>query len=82
MDTIWAQLMQTSNYEARAALVLQFNAANQWKKRGISMVPVRWEAGWQGDHQSAMVNIYPDGSVLVCHSGVEIGQGIDTKVET
>lgn len=80
LDVIWAQLLKTSDYEARSASVAQFNQANQWKKRGISIVPVRWEAGWTGDHQTALVNVYPDGSVLVCHSGVEIGQGIDTKV--
>lgn len=28
----------------------------------------------------ALVNIYTDGSVLVSHAGVELGQGLDTKM--
>lgn len=79
MDTIWSQLKATANYDARLQAVNEFNANNKWKKKGLAIVPLRWAAGYAGDHQNSLVSIYGDGTVTVYHSGVEIGQGIDTK---
>ena len=56
--------------------------ANRWRKRGLNMVPVRFgmEWGW-GVPYTVHVNIYAaDGTVAICHGGVEVGQGINTKV--
>eukprot|EP01126_Amoeba_proteus_P052945 TRINITY_DN6432_c0_g2_i5.p1 TRINITY_DN6432_c0_g2~~TRINITY_DN6432_c0_g2_i5.p1 ORF type:complete len:577 (-),score=132.37 TRINITY_DN6432_c0_g2_i5:70-1800(-) len=80
LDTIWSQLQETSSYAQRLQEVESFNAANMWKKKGLSIVPCRWAGNWANDHHSALVAIYADGSVLVSISGVEIGQGINTKV--
>eukprot|EP01127_Copromyxa_protea_P020548 TRINITY_DN6897_c0_g1_i1.p1 TRINITY_DN6897_c0_g1~~TRINITY_DN6897_c0_g1_i1.p1 ORF type:complete len:1483 (-),score=356.31 TRINITY_DN6897_c0_g1_i1:3-4016(-) len=80
MDTIWSQLKTTADYDNRLAAVNAFNVANTWKKKGLAIVPVRWAAGWAGDHHSALINVCSDGTVVVYHSGIEIGQGIDTKV--
>jgi len=80
MDVIWPQLKASSDYATRLQAVKAFNSTNTWKKKGLSIIPVRWAAGWQGDYQCALVNVYGDGTVLVSHSGVEIGQGMDTKV--
>jgi xanthine dehydrogenase/oxidase len=38
MPRIWADLEVSSEFEARKAGVDAFNAANKFKKRGISMV--------------------------------------------
>jgi xanthine dehydrogenase/oxidase len=60
--------------EERAADCMAFNAANRWKKRGIHAMPSVFgvtEAMTGG----AMVNIYLDGTVLVHHGGIEMGQG-------
>lgn len=81
---VWARLKSTSNFDARQKAVEAFNAANRWKKRGISMIPLKYGLGYnlgflmQG---GALVNVYnTDGSVLVQVGGVEMGQGILTKV--
>lgn len=49
-------------------------------KRGISVVPVKFVAGWEAQQFIALVNIYPDGSVGIYQSGCEMGQGLDVKV--
>eukprot|EP01125_Pyxidicula_operculata_P021742 TRINITY_DN8602_c0_g1_i1.p1 TRINITY_DN8602_c0_g1~~TRINITY_DN8602_c0_g1_i1.p1 ORF type:complete len:1453 (+),score=397.51 TRINITY_DN8602_c0_g1_i1:448-4359(+) len=80
LDNIWDQLKTSSNYDQRYQEIQQYNAQNKWTKRGISIVPCRFGAFWATDMQSTLISIYGDGSVVVSHSGVEIGQGINVKV--
>lgn len=55
---------------------------NRWRKRGLAVMPMMWPyevlsvMGF-----GVLVSIYAqDGTVAICHSGVELGQGINTKV--
>eukprot|EP01094_Clydonella_sp_ATCC50884_P005714 TRINITY_DN1466_c0_g1_i1.p1 TRINITY_DN1466_c0_g1~~TRINITY_DN1466_c0_g1_i1.p1 ORF type:complete len:1300 (-),score=523.01 TRINITY_DN1466_c0_g1_i1:381-3914(-) len=77
--TLWEQLQEKAKAQEKRAAVEDFNRSNRWKKRGLACTPVRYEVGvWQ---KNALVNIYgTDGTVLVTHSGSEIGQGLNTKV--
>ncbi len=55
--------------------------ANRWMKRGISMVPLKFKLDIVGVSYTVLVSIYAsDGTVAISHGGVEVGQGIDTKV--
>ena len=62
--------------------IQKFNAENKWRKRGISMIPLKYGISYSGprgtlDQGGAYVVAYSnDGSVLVSHGGVEMGQGI------
>ena len=83
LDTMWKQLTESSEITARRTAVEEFNAANKWKKRGISMVPMRYglshglNAG-----TTCLVSIHAsDGTVDVHHGGTEIGQGLTTKIQ-
>lgn len=61
----------------------QFNAQNRWKKRGIAVYPTVFGAGYTAkflNQAGALVHIYTDGSVLLTHGGVEIGQGLHIKM--
>ena len=46
------------------------------------MVPLRWGVGWNGQSPyTVIISIYAaDGTVAITHGGIEIGQGINTKV--
>lgn len=80
LDTIYDQLRQVSDYDARLQAIQEYNSKNSWTKKGIAIVPLRFAARWRGKRMTAMVSILSDGSVLAGHGGIEIGQGIDTKV--
>jgi len=58
---------------------------NRWKKRGIAAVPTMYGIGFSGgskflNQAGALVLIYVDGSVLLAHGGIEMGQGLHTKM--
>jgi xanthine dehydrogenase/oxidase len=76
VDAIVSQLLVISDYKNRLSQISDFNRDNRWKKKGISLTPIKWGAGWTGGYYNALVSIYAsDGSVAVCHGGVECGQG-------
>ncbi|ELT96232.1 hypothetical protein CAPTEDRAFT_209743 [Capitella teleta] len=71
---VWADIND------RKKSIEKFNKENQWKKQGLSVVPIRYAIRWTGACFSAIVSIYiGDGSVTVTTGGVEMGQGLHTK---
>ncbi|XP_048444791.1 xanthine dehydrogenase 1-like isoform X2 [Pyrus x bretschneideri] len=61
----------------------QFNIQNRWRKRGIAMVPTKFGIAFTlklMNQAGALVHVYTDGTVLVTQGGVEMGQGLHTKV--
>ena len=57
---------------------------NKWIKRGISVVPCKYYVGIVSDFNfpcHVLISIYEtDGSIAVTHGGIEMGQGMNTKV--
>ena len=80
----WQQLYDDSDFANRAAAVEVFNAGSRWKKRGIAMIPLKYGAQYEVpalNYGSALISVYAnDGSVVVQCGGVEMGQGLQTKV--
>ncbi|KAJ8720088.1 hypothetical protein PYW07_012131 [Mythimna separata] len=73
------QLKIDANYDDRKKQVEEFNKNNRWRKRAIKMIPLTVDIFYAGNF-NAIVSIYhADGSVVVTHAGVEMGQGINTK---
>jgi xanthine dehydrogenase/oxidase len=81
---VWERLKQTSDFYARLQKVQEFNAANRWRKRGICMMPLKYGLGYNLgllQQASALIIAYTnDGTVLVHHGGIEMGQGMMTKM--
>uniref|UniRef100_A0A8C3NK02 Aldehyde oxidase 1 n=1 Tax=Geospiza parvula TaxID=87175 RepID=A0A8C3NK02_GEOPR len=79
----WNECMEKSAYYSRRTAIDEFNKQNYWKKRGIAIVPMKFPFGLGTPYLSqaaALVHIYTDGSVLLTHGGIEMGQGIHTKM--
>jgi xanthine dehydrogenase large subunit len=77
------QLVESSDYQSRRAVVSQWNQHNRIIKRGIALTPVKFGISFTATHYNqagALLHIYADGTVLLNHGGTEMGQGLFTKV--
>ena len=77
------RLAETSDYAVRRAAATDWNATNPVIKKGIALTPVKFGISFTVTHLNqagALVHIYQDGSVMLNHGGVEMGQGLYTKV--
>ncbi len=83
LPIIYEKLMVSSDYFKRRKVVNQFNAENEYVKRGLAMTPVKFGISFTTsflNQAGALVNIYQDGSINVNHGGTEMGQGLHTKI--
>ncbi|XP_076044857.1 xanthine dehydrogenase/oxidase-like [Oratosquilla oratoria] len=77
------QVMSQADYTKRRLLVDSFNRESRYKKRGLAATPIKFGFSFFDIHLNqagALVHIYKDGSVLVSHAGMEMGQGLFTKM--
>jgi xanthine dehydrogenase/oxidase len=74
------QIKFTSDFAAREQAIAAWNASNRWLKKGISLNLCKFGVYWAGATFAANIAVLADGSVVMTHSGIELGQGINTKV--
>nr|XP_034354271.1 aldehyde oxidase 1 [Arvicanthis niloticus] len=83
LSECWRECMAKCFYPQRKTAVGKFNAENFWKKRGMAVIPLKFPVGIGSvamGQAAALVHVYLDGSVLVSHGGIEMGQGVHTKM--
>ncbi|KAH0728245.1 hypothetical protein KY284_004110 [Solanum tuberosum] len=79
LPSIMDKLAVSSSFFERREMMKQFNHKNTWKKRGISRVPIVHEVMQRPT--PGKISILQDGSIVVEVGGIEIGQGLWTKVK-
>ncbi|KAK1434885.1 hypothetical protein QVD17_00639 [Tagetes erecta] len=79
LPTLWDKLMKSSNFDNRVEKVNKFNKNNIWRKKGVSRIPILHEVLLRST--PGKVSILRDGSVVVEVGGIELGQGLWTKVK-
>ncbi|KAL3518742.1 hypothetical protein ACH5RR_021331 [Cinchona calisaya] len=79
LPQIWDKLGASSCMVQRMNMIEQFNQSNRWRKRGISRVPIVHKVTVRPT--PGKVSILWDGSIVVEVGGVELGQGLWTKVK-
>ena len=83
LNECWKECMEQSEYKKILAEVEAFNNKNKYKKQGIAIIPMKFAPTMPVpflNQASAYVRIYLDGSILLSHGGVEMGQGLNTKM--
>ena len=56
---------------------------NRHKKRGLAIIPTKFGVAFgltSKNKGGALLHVYTDGSVLLSHGGMEMGQGLHTKM--
>jgi xanthine dehydrogenase/oxidase len=80
----WDGVLSDSSYEDRLAEISTFNASSRYVKRGIAAIPTMFGISFtmlSMNQAGALVHVYhTDGSVLISHGGVEMGQGLHSKM--
>lgn len=78
------RLEVSSDYRARREAITAFNASSPIVKRGIALTPVMFGVSFNAsflNRGSAMLSLYLDGSFIVNHAGIEMGQGLFIKMQ-
>ncbi|KAG0601086.1 hypothetical protein M758_11G082900 [Ceratodon purpureus] len=78
LPAIWNRLKIHARVHERETDVEIFNKHSRWLKRGLAMVPIIYHSSGSGN--TSTVSIFLDGSVVAEVGGVEMGQGLYTKV--
>jgi len=83
IEDIFNKLKNKSNYIKRKKEIEIFNKSNSVLKKGIAITPVKFGISFTTTHLNqagALVHIYTDGSIHLNHGGIEMGQGLMTKL--
>lgn len=77
------ELESSADYQQRRADIIAFNRSSPWLKKGMALTPVKFGISFTAtffNQAGALLHIYSDGSVQLNHGGLEMGQGLYTKV--
>jgi xanthine dehydrogenase large subunit len=83
LQPLLSKLELSAQYRHRLEAISSYNASNPVIKRGIAITPVKFGISFTAtlfNQAGALVHVYLDGSIQVNHGGVEMGQGLNTKV--
>ena len=83
LHRLFKQIEKDSDYKDRVNLIQKFNFEQNKKIRGISCTPLKFGISFTTKHlnqANSLVNIYRDGTVQVSTGGIEMGQGLNTKL--
>lgn len=83
LHRLFNQIEKDSDYKNRVKRIKKFNFQQNKKIRGISCSPLKFGISFTAKHlnqANSLVNIYTDGTIQVSTGGIEMGQGLNTKL--
>ncbi|XP_054726022.1 xanthine dehydrogenase [Anastrepha obliqua] len=80
MGKILAHFVESTNYKIRKQEVKIFNVHNRWCKKGLGIAIMEYHIGYFGQFPATLAIYHGDGTVIISHGGIEMGQGMNTKV--
>ncbi len=83
LPQLFDEIEHSAEYAARRRAVADFNRRHPVFRKGLAITPVKFGISFTTTHLNqagALVLVYTDGSVQLNHGGIEMGQGLYTKV--
>lgn len=80
MKELLPKFLKTSEYKKREAEIKKFNKVNRWRKKGLGISVMEFPIFYFGLYTATVAVYGQDGSVIITHGGIEMGQGMNTKV--
>lgn len=69
-----------TTFDDRKADIVKFNQENAWRKRGLRISIMSYPLGYSGNFPVTISVYHADGTIAISHGGIEMGQGINTKI--
>ncbi|XP_036344556.1 indole-3-acetaldehyde oxidase [Rhagoletis pomonella] len=80
MCQVLPYFVERTDYRARKQAVKSFNENNRWRKKGLGIAIMEYHIGYFGQFPATVAIYHTDGTVIISHGGVEMGQGMNTKI--
>ncbi|XP_052836340.1 uncharacterized protein LOC128252583 isoform X1 [Drosophila gunungcola] len=80
MATLMPEFLKSREYYSRKKEIDTFNANNRWKKQGLGLSAMYFPVIYIGQFPATVAIYHADGTVVVTHGGIEMGQGMNTKI--
>nr|UZT55363.1 aldehyde oxidase 4 [Spodoptera frugiperda] len=69
-----------TNFDDRKVEITKFNQENAWRKRGLKLSIMSYPIGYSWNFPVTISVYHADGTIAISHGGIEMGQGINTKI--
>jgi len=69
------QFLESREYAQRKKEIESHNAKNRWTKRGLGLAVMDYPIFYFGQYPATVAIYHVDGTVVVTHGGIEMGQG-------
>lgn len=83
LSPMYRKIIASAEYNSRKKAIDEFNQQSRHVKKGIALTPVKFGISFTTsflNQAGSLIHIYADGSIQVNHGGIEMGQGLYTKM--
>lgn len=75
MAELLPRFLKSTEYRERRKEIDSYNEKNRWRKRGLGLAIMEYPCGYYGQFTATVSIYHADGSVVISHGGIEMGQG-------
>ncbi|XP_033150124.1 xanthine dehydrogenase [Drosophila busckii] len=80
MGEMMPRFLTSTHYKQRRAEIMNHNIEHRWHKRGLGLCIMEYQIGYFGQYPATVAIYHGDGTVVIAHGGIEMGQGMNTKI--